>query len=568
MMVRNLILTVLLVIAVWKVDMAHNAFKPITPFLLSSPISHKIAITGSFGELRSNHFHAGIDMRSAHGVDGDSLLSSADGFIRKIKIDSKNYGKSLLIEHEGGYSTFYAHISKFREDIEDRIKTEQYRRQENELEIEFSENVIPLKLGEHVAYMGNTGDSRGSHLHFELRVTGTDQVVDPSNFGLPIEDDLAPQVRRIKLYGFDLEGNVVSEKLAFSSKLIKVLIPGEVFGMAIEAFDRTNNSWRSTGVKSVRMLIDHSTFYSFSMDQWSLQDTRYINAHIDYRSRYQGKFHRCYKIQGNKIPIYNSVENDGFFYIGDGSEHQVEIIVSDALGNETKKEFTIQNTSFRPKTAKNILPLSLSHDKSFIYDFGFGSFFVDEGCIYDDLNCKIDTMNINLSNSFCPWIGIVPDQSPIHKPFEIKLKPTKAIPDKLIEKCFVGMRRGKSYVSLNGVWNDGILTAKSKQLGYFSIFSDTIPPKLYSRNFKFNMSGKSNMSFTMRDNVVDITESRSGIKYNAYIDGQWVILHHDLKSHSITHTFEPWLSNGAHELLVVLEDSRKNTKEYRFNFYK
>lgn len=567
-MVRNLMLTLVLVFAVSKVDMAHYAFKPVIPILLSSPISHKIAITGSFGELRSNHFHNGIDMRSSKGVDGDELLACADGFIRKIKIDSKNYGKSLLIEHEGGYSTFYAHISKFRDDIEDRIKTEQYRQQENELEIIFDDNVIPIKSGEHVAYMGNTGDSRGTHLHFELRLTGTDQVVDPSNFGLPIEDNQAPQVRRLKLYGFDLDGNVVSEKLALSSKINKVLIPGDIFGMAVEAFDRSNNTWRSTGVKSVRMNIDHSTFYSFSLDRWSMQDSRYINAHIDYASRFQGRFHRCYKLQGNKIPIYNTVENDGFFYIGDGAEHQVEIIVSDALGNETKKEFTIQNTVYRPKEVKKLLPINLSHDESFNYDFGFGSFFIEKGCIYDGLNCKIDTMDYNLPNSFCPWIGIVPNVSPVHKPIKVQLKPSKKIPDELIGKCFVGLKRGKSYVSLNGEWKDGALNANSKQLGYFSILTDTIAPRLNARNFKYNMSGKSSMSFTMTDNVADITESRSGIKYNAYIDGQWIILHHDLKSHTITHTFEPWLSTGTHELLVVLEDTRKNSKEYHFNFYK
>ncbi|MCC6814917.1 MAG: M23 family metallopeptidase [Saprospiraceae bacterium] len=563
---RKFFLVIGIILSCIKTDKATIAFRPILPFFLSSPITHKISVTGSFGEIRSNHFHAGIDFRSSKGIDGDSLISAAPGFIRKIKIDSKNYGKSLLIEHEGGYSTFYAHILRFRSDIEDKIKTEQYKRQENELELELNPEDIPVATGELVAFMGNTGDSRGSHLHFEVRITGTDQVVDPSEFGLPIEDHIPPHLNRFKLYGFDLDGRQVSEKLIHSSKLNKVLIPGDVFGMAVEAYDRSNNSWRNIGIKSVRMFVDHSLFYSFSLDSWSLQDARYLNAHIDYESRFQGRFHRCFKLQGNKIPIYTSVENDGFYYIGDGKEHHVELYISDALGNETKKEFTIQNAQYKVQNTKIELPYTLYFDRRFEHDFGFGKFLLEAGCIYDHVHCKIDTISNSSHSCFCPWIGISPNNTPLHKPIEISLKPVKLIPQEMIDKCFVGLKRGKAAVSLNGEWKDGVLIAKSKQLGYFSILTDTIAPRLNPKNFKYNMLGRKSMSFTMTDNVADVTEKRSSIKYNAYIDGQWIILEHDLKSRTITHQFEPWLSTGTHELIIVLEDVRKNRKEYKYTF--
>ncbi|NOT36906.1 MAG: M23 family metallopeptidase [Saprospiraceae bacterium] len=549
-------------------DQAHPFVGPPAPFLLSSPLPHKIAVTGSFGELRNNHFHAGIDLRSSRGTEGDQILSASGGFIRKIKIDSKNYGNSIIVEHPGGFSTLYAHISKFRSDIEDRIKSEQYSSQENELEIEFGDNEWHVNSGEHIAYMGNTGDSRGAHLHFELRLTGTDQVLDPMTFGLPVEDEIAPQFRKFKLYGFDLEGNEVSEKLTNGNKLSKINIPGDVFGMAVEAYDKSNNSWRSLGIKYIKMFVDNSLFYAFSMDQWSLQDTRYINAHVDYESRSQGRFHRCFKLQGNKIPIYHSVENDGFFYIGDGGEHLVEIIIGDAKGNETRKSFIIQNTPYSTPFRKSEYEHVLSFDRSFNYDFGFGNFSIDEGSIYDQIQCKIDTLRNTFSNSYSPWVGITPNNQPLHKGIKVSVKPTTEIPDGLHSKCFVGLKRGNGYVSLNGDWKNGQMVSSSKYLGYYSILTDTTPPRLFPKNYKFNMSGKKAISFTMGDNVSDITESRSGIKYNAYIDGQWVIMEHDLKSRTISHTFEPWLSNGTHEILVVLEDVRNNKKEYRYNFYK
>lgn len=550
-------------------DHVSLAIKPAIPILLSAPVNNKISVTGSFGELRPNHFHAGIDIRSARGVGGDDILAAAGGFIKKVKIDSKNYGNSIYIEHPNGFTTVYAHLARFRQDIEARIQAEQYQKQENELEIEFRPNEFEVKTGDQIAYMGNTGDSRGAHLHFELRLSGTNEVLDPNEYGLPIEDNIAPTIRRLKFYGFDLEGNSISQRVVAESKLVsKVLIPGDVFALGIDAFDKTNNSWRTVGIKSVKLFIDHSLFYYFSLDQWSINDTRYINAHIDFKNQTNGKFQRCFKLQGNLIPIYKTVENDGFFYIGDGGEHNVQLIITDAVGNEKVKEFSIQKADFVSNEVKKILPIHLSYDKSFTYDFGFGQFDFKEGSIYDELQCKCDT-SLNLaSNSYSPWIGISPFVEPIHNNFVISIKPVKTIPINLRDKCFIAMRRGNAYVSLEGIWENGNLHTESKSLGYFSILSDTIAPRLYAKNFRPNMTGKKSMSFGMVDNVTNITSNRPGITYNAYIDGQWIILQHDLKTHTLSHNFEPWLSNGTHELIVSLEDSRHNKKDYKFNFYR
>ncbi|MEO6190405.1 MAG: M23 family metallopeptidase, partial [Saprospiraceae bacterium] len=356
-MIKKLLVIILSMSIVLRMSNATIIAKPHLPFLLIAPLKYQISVTGSFGELRNNHFHAGIDLRSAHGVEGDSIYSAADGFVKKIKIDSKNYGKSIYIEHPSGYTTVYAHCRSFRPDIEEKVKAEQYRLQKNELEIEFRPNDLVVKAGDSIAIMGNTGDSQGAHLHFELRITGTEEVLDPSEYGLVAEDNISPQFRKLKLYGFDLDGNSVSEKVFLANKIkSKILVPGEIFGVGVEAFDKMNNSWRTLGIKSLKLFIDHSLFYSFSMDHWSIEDARYINAHIDYKGLGQGRFQRCFKLQGNKIPIYQTVENDGFFYIGDGLEHQVILVISDASGNESSREFIIQNTSYISPVVNNILP--------------------------------------------------------------------------------------------------------------------------------------------------------------------------------------------------------------------
>ena len=163
-------------------------------FHMESPVRNRISMTGSFGELRNNHFHAGTDIRSLTGVGGDDLLAVAQGFVSRIVIDADNYGKSLFVQHPQGYTTMYAHINHFRPDIEARIKTEQYKHKSFELDLRFQPNELIVNSGDLLAYMGNTGSSRGAHLHFELRRTGTDEVLDPVTFGLPVEDDISPSI--------------------------------------------------------------------------------------------------------------------------------------------------------------------------------------------------------------------------------------------------------------------------------------------------------------------------------------------------------------------------------------
>ncbi len=550
---------------------AHSVvlLRPAPPFILASPIKHKLSVTGSFGELRNNHFHAGVDIRSNKGVDGDLILAAGNGYIKKVKIDSKNYGNSVEIEHENGFTTLYGHLDRFRIDLEEKIKMEQYHRQENELELEFGPNEFKVNAGDSIATMGNTGDSRGAHLHFELRLSGTNEVVDPANYGLEIDDNIAPQFRRMKLYGFDLDGQTVSEKLIASSKINNLInIPGDVFALSVEAFDRTNNSWRLVGIKSLKLYIDDGLFYSFSLDQWSLKDTRYINAHLDYKGLHYGRFHRCFRLQGNKIPIYQTVENDGFFYIGDGNIHKVKIIIGDAKDNETIKEFEIRNTAYAPCSKKCYKPFNIDFEKEWNYDFGFGQFYLPEGSVYSLINCSIDTLSNSFKNAQTPWIGISPSSEPLHNKLQISLSPQNLINDYVKSKCYIALKRGSSFVCIGGEWSNDNIVASSKSLGYFSILTDTIPPRLLPKNFRFNMTGKSKLSFTMSDNVTDITDNRPGIKYNATIDGQWIILKHDLKTRTISHEFESWLGTGTHELVVTLEDSRQNKKDYRYQFYR
>lgn len=539
-------------------------------FHMESPVRNRISMTGSFGELRNNHFHAGTDIRSLTGVGGDDLLAVAQGFVSRIVIDADNYGKSLFVQHPQGYTTMYAHINRFRSDIEARIKTEQYKHKSFELDLTFQPNEIIVNSGDLLAYMGNTGSSRGAHLHFELRRTGTDEVLDPVAFGLPVEDDISPSIKRIKVYGFDGEGITTSEKIYSPSQLSKtILVPGDVMALGINALDQSDHSWNWVGIKTIKVLVDSQMIYFLSLDHWSLEDTKYINAHIDYKNKMasKGQFHRCFKLLGNKLSLYKTIENNGLYYIGDSLLHRVQLIVGDAKQNESKVEFNIQKVNYTTPVKKNENSQKLVFDQEHILESESVKFDIPQGCFYENLCCTLDSCKNSLPIAYSDWFGIKPNNDPIHKPYKIAIKPSKSIPERLMSKCYIACKQGSRYISTGGNWEGEYLVSEFKKLGTFSIQVDTIPPTIIPYTFRSNMPKNKFMSFGLYDNIISLGTARE-IQYNAYIDGQWILMEHDAKTRSIKHYFEDDLSSGKHELLITAIDDRGNKREFNSTFYR
>ena len=76
------------------------------------PTNSSKTITAFFGEERPRRYHAGIDIRT-YGKVGFETYAIEDGYIEKIKIDYKGYGKTLYLRLEDGNLAVYAHLDKF-----------------------------------------------------------------------------------------------------------------------------------------------------------------------------------------------------------------------------------------------------------------------------------------------------------------------------------------------------------------------------------------------------------------------------------------------------------------------
>ena len=166
-----------------------------------SPIGIPIALSGNFGELRTNHFHTGLDIKT-NGSQNYRIYAIDSGYVSRINISHWGYGKAIYVDHPSGYTSVYAHLNRFPEKIEKIIRKKQYDLNKQIIEYYLDSSQILVSKGEVIAYSGNSGSSSGPHLHFEIRETQSEHPVNPQKFNFKIIDSKPPIISNIKIYTF------------------------------------------------------------------------------------------------------------------------------------------------------------------------------------------------------------------------------------------------------------------------------------------------------------------------------------------------------------------------------
>ncbi len=182
------------------------------------PVGAKIALAANFGELRPNHYHMGLDCKTDQKVNLP-IYAAASGYIARVKIEPFGFGRSISINHPNGFTTLYAHLNDFYPALENYIKDQQYKLHKWDVTIMIPENLFPVNKGDFIAYSGNTGGSQGPHLHFEIRDTKTDKVLNPLLFGFPIPDKIEPQILRLAVYDRNISTYEQSPKIYSLKKI-------------------------------------------------------------------------------------------------------------------------------------------------------------------------------------------------------------------------------------------------------------------------------------------------------------------------------------------------------------
>ena len=538
-----------------------------------APVKTEMRLSGTFGELRPNHFHSGIDIK---GIVGQSIYAPAEGFIYRIKIQAGGYGKALYMRHPNGYSTVYAHLQKFSPEIEKYVKDAQYQKQSFAIDLYPTQGKFKFEQGEKIGTMGVTGGSFGPHLHFEIRNSRNEKPINPLLFGITAKDTQAPRMNRLKVYKLNKK---LETKEAKTYELIRngrnyrvagdtLLIGAWRAGFGLNTYDQFDGAPNKNGIYSLAMYIDDSLFYDFEMESFAFSETRYLNAHLDYAEQVNNRsyYNRTYKLPGNYLSIYNKKQNDGILPLSKSKVRKVTLIASDVAGNQSKLEFWVRRAEVKSSGKHPVYNYVFPYDEANAIDNYSLYLHFPKGSFYENLYLKYQSVAEESSNVYSNVHQIHDRNTPVHKYFDIAIRPTSNIPDHLRDKTFVAHCDEEDRVTnMGGKWKDGRLYARSRKLGDYSIKVDNVPPVIQASIFKSNMRGYNKMSFLIRDNFGTGGNAR-GLRFKGTIDGKWVLMVYDAKNDLLTHRFEKDLPAGQHEFKLVVTDAVGNQSVFTQNF--
>jgi len=492
-----------------------------------SPIGSNIYLSGTFGELRNNHFHTGIDIKTK-GKIGEKIFNVKDGFVSRIKISSSGYGKALYIEHNDGTTSVYAHLEKFNEEIEKYIKNLQYKKKTFQIDHYLNNKDFFYNSGDLIAISGNTGSSAGPHLHFEIRDTETQKPINPLSCNIEIKDEIAPVIKKLKVYFLDLDSSTVLNCKKNNNYYIKEKIQtnGKI-AFGVNCYDQHNGSRNINGVYSIDLYCDNVKVYRFEANKLDFSKNRYINNHIDYYEKHVNriKFHKCYVDINNTLENYVDLINRGI--INSENKHEIRIEISDYNLNTSVLEFDIENSSnIKLIKKENEFKRKFYHDRANVINEKDFQLHMKKKSLYRDIDFDyqvIESENQNRKIYKCHYA-----YEPLHKEFVISIKANKRDKNLYVAKIDNG-----KLIYIGNKIRGNFVSAKSKSFGEFCLAADSINPKIFLLNRKnLELKKNSKISFKIKDN-------ESGIKnYEGKINDRWVLFEYDLKKNKIFHEID------------------------------
>jgi len=533
-----------------------------------NPLDFRLLLSGTFGELRGNHFHAGIDFKTK-GVEGQNIYAIADGYVSRIKVSSYGYGKALYIDHPDGRTSVYAHLLKFSEKIDTIVKKEHYKRQKFEINFFPKPNSIKVRQGEIIALSGNSGSSQGAHLHFEIRDTKTEHPLDPLDFGFKVKDDISPILKELKV--FDINNHKLSssykiKKLKNTYYVNDTIYANEKIGLGIYTYDQSNDAYNKNGVNSIKVFLDSILIYHFKLDKLDFSKNKYINAHIDYEEKVlsRKKFHKCFKLPNNSLKNYKTIVNNGYIKLNDNISHQIKIEVYDSYENKSELSFILKKALTEFEDSLNI---SDQKESKTFYWYNENKFSNNNFKISINKNYLYETIDFNFQekDSIDGVFGKVYqchyETVPLHKPAKISIRTN--IPEELKNKVYIAKVKDNKFRFFGNNWENNFLTAKISEFGDFSIAADTVMPKITGVNI---FPGKKlNGQKTIKCLIED---KESGIKkYEAKLNDKWILMEYDHKRKLLKYDFNEIIQNGENKFILEVEDMLGNIKKYAAKFY-
>lgn len=527
--------------------------------------------SGTFGELRANHFHSGLDFRTNQRT-GYPVYASFDGYISRLRVQVGGFGLAVYIAHPNGFTSVYAHVEKLTPTLAKVIKDYQYEEEAYAVDFSLQPLQIPVKKGEIIAWSGNTGSSAGPHLHFEIRDSKTEETINPQLFGLKIPDKVPPSITA--LYIYRLNGEPFSEKTprqnvqisgsAGNYHLLKsstLNLSGEI-GFGISTNDLNTGSTNRNGIYSIVLKLDGDTVYTFAAERFAFDQTRALNAHLDFPAYLTSKrwIQKSFVEPGSRIKVFPHLINQGILNFHDDVVHDLEYIIQDVSGNTARLKFKVKSTpaSTTALTTKTSGTL-FKYDQKNEFSNEQIKVTIPDGNLYSNLDFTY-TVLPRKPGALSEVHRIHNRFTPLHDGYELWIKPDSSIGNLLNKALIVNTGRA----SQGGIDEDGYIKTWIRSFGDYYVVVDTVPPAITALNIAEgkDMAKTSKISMKASDNL-------SGIKsYSARIDGQWVLMELDYKTRIMSYTFDERIKAGKHVFELLVIDHKNNQRTFTANFYR
>ena len=535
-----------------------------------NPLDITLVLSGTFAELRSNHFHSGLDIKT-QGKTGLKVYTAAMGYVSRIKISHYGYGKALYVTHPNGYTTVYGHLKKFSPRIEAYIKDCQYEKESYEVEMFPSVSELLVDSNEVIAFSGNTGGSGGPHLHFEIR-DNAERPINPMLFGINIKDTKKPYVSAIYAYPKNENAFINGKNKRTPLRLIpkqngdynveKISVYGDI-GFGVVSYDKQDLAPNNNGVSNISSYFNGNKIFEMDFKRFSFSETKHLNRYIDYQL-WKTKKTRSQKLfvqENNPLSMFKNSVDKGYVSVEDSTSSIYNIRIKDYKENTTNVNIPIvgkvHNLDIQNDTIASSKHL-IKQQGTTVLKNRIANITFYPNTVYEDV--LID-YHVNADTIF-----LHKDEIPVQKNFVINydISQYKDVDkSKLFIARLYGYYKKPSYISTKR--KGDTLTARSKTFGTYTLAMDTIPPKIKAINFT-NKKWLSKYRYLK----VKISDDLSGIsKYRATVNGKWILMEYDYKTNTLTHDFnDDVITETENNLKIIVTDNVGNSSTFEATFYR
>lgn len=532
------------------------------------PLDIPTVVSGTFGELRSNHFHSGLDIKT-HGEEGLNVYASASGRVSRIKVSHGGYGKAIYISHPNGYTSVYAHLQKFSPEIQAYVKKAQYAKESYEIELFPKSGSLTVKQGDIIAYSGNTGGSGGPHLHFEIRDPRS-RPMNPMIFGIEVKDTKKPIIHSLWAYSLDKNGHINEAQKPVRLRLTPqkngyfkaegIHAYGKI-GFGVSTIDKQDMAANNNGVYQILTEINGQENLKLEMNRFSFAETRYANRIIDY-SYYKDHRSRITKLfveKNNPLSVFKKKINNGFLTIKDSLSYNYTIYIKDFKNNTTTVNIPIQGKRVETIVKNDITKTSEYAKASENYTYGSGIFdlLIPKGSLYEDtyLDISVTGETVKVHNN----------RTPLHKNMTLVFDVSRYTPEDK-KKLYIGRVNGDKtpYYARTSKKGDRFST-RTRTFGTYSLFTDNQKPTIVP----INVSSKKWISEATHLKI-KINDAETGIKsYRGTLNGKFILLEYDYKTGMLVYDFDDKINTDSeNNFKLVVLDNVDNRATFETTFYR